>query len=927
MTANRLSDPNSPDDLLATKLEIPLVSSCIVPRRRLTDVLKTGMERRLTTLTAPTGYGKTTLLAEWLSGILLHDWRVVWVTVDSFDNEPFRLWSYIAAGLSKAYPRLHFDPHRWFRDQLDNSRFAALTRLINEIAQIPYRLVLVLDDYQWITADVVHQEIRYLLDHQPKNLHLLISSRVTPPFHLSRLRAQRQLIEVTSKDLSFTLQEASNFFACVMKVDLDQAQATALHTATEGWIAGLQLATVSLQGRPDRQSFIDSLPGGNRQIYEYLIEEVLDQQDPAVRDFLLKTSILSEFCAPLCDAILEQANSRELLNRVQQANLFVVPLDERQYWYSYHRLFADTLQRYLRDSYPELISELHRRACQWLQQNGYPDKAVSHALAYGDLEQAASILDACAMQAVIGFNLAQLSQWIGRFSDDLISQRPQLGIYHALANYLLQRFEKAEQNLSALEQILNKSVENGIHVEDEAYIRWEIAVLRSSIECFRGDDASFATIIGLMQNPPEKDVYFYGFMFHYLAEGYAVRGDLAAAVDSYVRGCQFALDYRLVMEYCYSLTELAFVRKMQGHLRDAERDYLNLLEYAQRFNLRSDVIAFGKTGLADIALEQNRMEQASGYIQWVIDHFNQIETSPLSWLRQEWLLARLAKYSLEIRDLRNAQLYFEKAMVGFRGNRQIVHYICAELIDIQVRIWSLTGELASRDLNFLEQITFLDPLGKSIPAIQAAKARYALAQGNPGMALRIFSDWVPQLQEAEMNERLIEAEVIHALAWQATGNLSAAMQALHQALSIAAAEGYRRFFTDEGSSMKTLLELYCQQPPADEERGSREANVQLARSLIAELGRQLVPTAAVPADAQPATNLVYPLAEPLSQREAEILRLVVAGKTTKEIAVALAVSLNTTKAHMKSLYRKLGAHTRAALLQRAKDLGMAKSTP
>ena len=527
------------------------------------------------------------------------------------------------------------------------------------------------------------------------------------------------------------------------------------------------------------------------------------------------------------------------------------------------------------------------------------------------------------MQAVIGFNLAQLSQWIGRFSDDLISKRPQLGIYHALANYLLQRFDKAETNLGALEKILNKSVENGVQLEDEAYIRWEIAVLRSSIDCFRGNDASFSTIIGLMQNPPEKDVYFYGFMFHYLAEGYAVRGDLAAAVDSYVRGCQFALDYRLVMEYCYSLTELAFVRKMQGHLRDAESDYLNLLDYAQQFNLRSDVIAFGKTGLADIAIEQNRMEHASGYIQWVIDHFNQIETSPLSWLRQEWLFVRMAKYHLAIRDLHNAQMYFEKAMVGFRANRQIVHYICAELIDLQVRLWSLTGELAAPDLDFLEQITFLDPLGKSIPAIQAAKARYALAQREPGTALMTLSDWIPQLQEAEMNERLIEAEVIQALAWQAAGNLSAALQALHQSLSIAAAEGYRRFFTDEGGPMKTLLELYCQQPISDEEHGPREINSQLARSLIVELEHHLAPPAQTPSAAQPAANLVYPLAEPLSQREAEILKLIVAGKTTKEIAVALAVSLNTTKVHIKSIYRKVGAHTRAALLQRVKELGMA----
>lgn len=919
-----MTNPHHLDDLLVTKLEVPLIGPRIVSRRRLTDLLKTGMEQQLTLITAPAGYGKTTLLADWMSAHLLPDWRVIWVTVDAFDNEPFRLWDYIAAGVKKVYPRLRFDPKQLLRMPLDEkSRFSALIPLLNAITKIPYQLALVLDDYQWITSDSVHEEVRYLLDHQPKNLHLLISSRVTPPFPLSRLRAQRQLVEITARDLSFNLQEANNYFSGVMEMAIDPEQVASLLAATEGWIAGLQLVTLSLQGRPDQASFIASLPEKSPLIFEYLTEEVLDGQEPEIKDFLLKTSILSEFCAPLCDAILGCDNSADMLKQAQKANLFIVSRDERQQWYSYHRLFSDTLQKYLHAGQSQIIPELHNRACTWLRENGYPDKAVSHALATGDFEQAARILDDCAMQAVIGFDLVQLVQWISRFSDDLITRRPQLGIYYALAHFLLERFDKIEPGLRSLEQLLDRSVEKGLPVENENLIRWEIAALRASLELLRDPSPkAIGSITGLIQNHPPNDVYFYGFMTHCLAEAYALRGDLEAAVGAYTRGCNFAVENGLIKEYCYSLSELAYVRKIQGRLEDAARDYQNMLDYALRAGLPADVLGFARTGLAEIAVNRGRLGDAGEHIQWVIENLDRIETSPLSWIRQEWLHIRMAMYYLALNDTRSALLFFDRAMTGYRANRQVVHYLSAQLIDLQVKVWAALGELNEKALGIQEQLAFLDPLEKAHPARQAALARCYMAQGDHTRAAAILSKLIPLLRTAGMNERLIEALVIQSTIFSASGNLQQALQPLRQALQLAAAEGHHQVFIDEGAAMKTLLNEYSRQM-AGADTG---AVAGLVASLTAALRSQEAPPAPAVLETQPATELVYPIFEPLSPRELEILNLITAGRSTKEIAAGLKLSINTAKVHIKSIYRKTGVHTRRALIARARELGLVKSS-
>ncbi|MBN1316256.1 MAG: hypothetical protein JXA42_12330 [Anaerolineales bacterium] len=907
-------------NLLTTKLEVPLVGSRIVLRRRLTDALKAGVHKQLTMLIAPAGYGKTTLIVEWLSDLMLPDWRIVWLTVDSFDNKPYRLWSYVASAMKKVYPRMRFDPQRLFQDRLEQSPFEFLTPLLNAIAQAPYQLVLILDDYQHITNDHVHEEIHYLLDHQPKNLHLLISSRTSPPIPVSRLRAQRQLVEMTARDLSFNLKEAKEFFSSAMEMDIDHDQAISMLVATEGWIAGLQLVTLSLQDQPDQKSFIANLPLKSYQIFEYLTEEVLDHQTPELRDFLLKTSILSELSAPLCDAMLERDDSQEMLNQIQQANLFISLLDEQRFWYSYHRLFADTLYTYLLSTHPATIPELHRKACAWLQENGYPDKAVTHALAIGDVRHAARIIDTCALQAVINFDLVQLVAWLGRFSEEVMSKRPQLGIYYALASLLLVRIDSVEPKLQTLEQFLGKLTDEGIPIEDEMLIRWEIASIRAWVDCWREPtEGNLSRITELMQNAPRSDEYFRGLLSHLLGEVYAFQGNLDAAIDAYSKGCQFAIDHGLLREYCYSQSELAYVRKMQGRLEDTVRDYQVLIEYAIRMGITDDVIGFAKTGLAEIALERNQLDEADKLIQWVIENFEKIESSPRNWIRQEWLFSRLANYYLARQDIPNAMTYYNKAMDGLHANRQVVHYLASQLIDLQVEVWLATGELHSRELSINEQIDYHDPTGKSYQAKQTALARYYLALDEPEKALGVLNELAPELEKHNMNERLMKALVLKSLACQASGSFQQSLDALHKALQIALPEGYRRVFTNKGEPMKILLKEYARQL-RDDENGSMG---KMISELIIELDQKKLPPPSLSfTGTRSPIDLSKPMLEPLTHRELEVVKLIANGKTTKEIAIALAISVATTKSHIKNIYKKIEVHTRSELRKRVIELGI-----
>ena len=361
-------------NVLETKVDIPSLQNSVLRRSRLVKLLGQSGDSKVTFLIAPAGYGKTTLLVEWLSSASYTHEHTAWVTLDPFDNSPSRFWAYIIAALRKVFPQITDNLNPPYPLPTSPQNFEELIPLINEISQLQSRFNLVLDDYQAIDREEIHQSLGYLIDHQPKNMHLILSSRKTPPIPLARLRVQQRLTELTVKDLAFNFKEINSFLQQVLGLKIERNQLVTLQQATEGWVAGLQLIALSLQGRPDFLSQISNLAKGNCQIFSYLAEEVLNRQDPAIREFLLKTCLLSEFSAPLCDELLGRTDSQNLIHQIEMANLFIVALDERQQWYRYQSLFANALAHHIQVNQPELIPSLHSCCPRLVSQQRIPSQ-------------------------------------------------------------------------------------------------------------------------------------------------------------------------------------------------------------------------------------------------------------------------------------------------------------------------------------------------------------------------------------------------------------------------------------------------------------------------------------------------------------------------------------------------------------------------
>ena len=390
VTSNALSDTLSQPQLLTTKLYLPPVRANLVVRPRLTQRLDEGLTHKLTLISAPAGFGKTTLLSEWIPH---SEWCVTWVSLDEGDNDPTRFWSYFIAGLQQLNPDLGNTALLLFQSPQPPPLESCLTTLMNEIATFPEPFVLVLDDYHAIENSSLHNAITFLLDHLPPQLHLFITTRTDPPLPLSRLRSREQLTELRAGDLRFTPDEAMAFFNQVMGLGLSPGDVAALEAHAEGWIAGLQLAALSMQGRDDLPDFIAAFTGTHRYILDYLTDEVLERRPTGTKNFLLQTSILDRLCGPLCDAVTGGRDGQTTLERLEQANLFIVPLDDERRWYRYHHLFADVLRHRLALTQPQNVPEYHRRASVWFEQQGLVAEAIHHALVGQDFEHAATLIE------------------------------------------------------------------------------------------------------------------------------------------------------------------------------------------------------------------------------------------------------------------------------------------------------------------------------------------------------------------------------------------------------------------------------------------------------------------------------------------------------------------------------------------------------
>ncbi|MGD2158780.1 MAG: hypothetical protein PVG32_18015, partial [Anaerolineales bacterium] len=522
--------------LLTTKIERPPARQALVPRPRLIEQLNEGLRsgNKLILISAPAGFGKTTLVSEWVNSMSLGaekekqiENRIAWLSLDVGDNDPMRFITYLIAALQSVDQEIGQAAQAMMQAPQPPPPEAYLTTLINDIAETEQSIILVLDDYHLIQSLPIHQQFGFLLEHQPSQMHLVIASREDPPLPLPQMRVRGQMVEIRQDDLRFSPDECADFLQGVMGLEISSEDVATLERRTEGWIAGLQLAALSMQGSSDQRAFVRSFAGDSRHVLDYLIEEVFERQPAEVQEFMLKTSILERLCAPLCDAVAERKDSQDALFMLERANLFVVPLDQSREWYRYHRLFAELLRQRLRTSglYNEV--QLHVRARQWYETNGFMIQAVHHALAANDWGEAGRVIGLAAPKIIQNGQLATLHGWIDALPDEHVHKSLELVTIKGWTSLMMGDIETAGVYAELAEGLLP--------ADAPPDSRAPLTALRSSLALTQQD---IANAIELSQETleliDEQDDYFLrGMALNNMAQAHMLVGDLPAATATY----------------------------------------------------------------------------------------------------------------------------------------------------------------------------------------------------------------------------------------------------------------------------------------------------------------------------------------------------------------------------------------------------------
>ena len=911
--------------LLNTKLYIPPIRPNLVPRPRLIERLNAGLHRKLILISAPAGFGKTTLLSEWAAGC---DRPVAWVSLDKGDNDPTLFWIYFIAALQTVHPGVGAAVMAVL--QAPGIAGAAtpppieplLTGLINEIAEIPDPLVLILDDFHMITEQQVHDGAIFLLDNLPPPMHLILSNRADPPWPLARLRARREMTELRAEDLRFTSQEAATFLKDVMKLDLSPEDVAVLEERTEGWIAGLQMAALSMRGREDVSGFIKAFSGSHRFILDYLVEEVLDRQSPAIQEFLLKTSILEQMTASLCDAVTDSSDSQAILTQLEQANLFLVPLDDERRWYRYHHLFADLLRGRLEQSPPSIlparggdergsIPDLHLRASEWYESAGFIEEAVAHACAGQSFERAASLVEQNAMQMIIHGKHPTISRWLEALPDEIVRARPWLCVYQAWIRYWIGLREQVEECLGNAEHALAGTL---LISEDEKpvlskvegqYIAGYITALRA---CNALTNKDIPRALEMAQRAVDllpKEDYMRSLVGITLGAVHESQGDVVAAQHAYAEASASAqkCSYRTlsVSATCY----LGMAQAKQARLHKALGTWREALGLATGPDGRQLPIAgFPLVKLGDLSREWNDLETASHDLTKGVEFCAQ-------WGQADFLAdgyVALMRLQLAQGNLMGAFNTLQKAE-RLVQRVQVDHFIICWLDECRLQLWLSEGNLAAA-VHWAQTsgLTLDGELSYHHDLHHTNLARVLVAQGVQqssetclDKALGLLARLLAAAEKSGWIHKEIKILILQALALKASGDSKEALTALERALSLAEPEGYVRAFIDEGAPMGELLR----------QAAARGIKLDYVSALLAAL------------ESETKAKGVHPsLIEPLSERELEVLRLLATGLANKEIAQTLFIAVGTVKQHLKSIYGKLQAHNRTEAAGRARDLGL-----
>ena len=924
------------DLLLQTKLHVPPIRSELVSRPRLIERLNSGRAGKLALISAPAGFGKTTLVAEWVRGLRQAEAadRVAWLSLDEDDNDLARFLVYVVAALRAVEAGAGKGMLSRLRSPQPPPAEDVLTVLINEMSAMPGRMILVLDDYHLIEAPAIHQALAFLLEHLPQQMCLVIATREDPYLPLARLRVRNQLTELRAKDLRFTSSEAAAFLTQATGLELSVKDLAALEIRTEGWIAGLHLAAVSMRSHEDVTGFVRSFTGSHRFVLDYLLEEVLDRQPEPVQTFLLQTAILDRLSGPLCDAVrfggaeppAGQDDGQAVLETLDRANLFIVPLDDERHWYRYHHLFADLLRQRLRQERPERIATLHRQAGVWLDQAGYADEAIDHALHAGDLAWAASLMEVHADAAWRRGEHAKLRTWLDSLPLAAIRANPRLCVYHTWYLFLDGHQDEAEQALQACEEMLgaqpdpdagaSPSFRRGrLSAADKELMRGRAAVIRAFIATYLGDiPAIIDHARQALDYLPEQDLTWRRDAALALGDAHGFKGDLESA---YAARRQAAEASRSAGDTVFSLLahlKVAITLREQGRLQRTVDLCHEQLEFAGECGLMQTAVPGGFLAIWGEVLAE--FGDLDGALELVNRGVERTERGGES-LVTGWGYLCLARVLFSRGDMAGAEAVANK--VETRASElQVPPWIVTEMAGWRARVSLAEGNLAAA-ISWADQRGLI-AAGEFKPADEfdffslndyIVLARIGLAQQRWEEAGHLLSRLLAAAQAGGRTAKAIEILNLQAIAAKAGGDTNQSLVAIEKSLALAEPAGFVGTFVDEGPPLARVLY----------EAASRGISAGYARRLLAAFpdAQPVPPVQSAPDSPQ------QELVEPLSERELEVLQLIAEGLSNPEIAARLFLSLNTVKGHTRSIYGKLGVHSRTQAVARARAFGLLPS--
>lgn len=889
--------------ILATKLFVPPLRAEAVRRPRLVQQLDEGLRsgRKLSLVSAPAGFGKTTLVGEWVAalGERTPSIRVAWLSLDPSDNDPVRFLGYLAVALRDPAARPDAAP--------EASAEAALTALINDLARSEQQVVLVLDDFQTIESPAVRDAVAFLLDHLPPQLHLVIATRSDPPLPTARLRAQGELTELRAADLRFTTVEAATFLNRVTGLSLSPEDVRILETRTEGWVAGLQLAALSMRDSSDVPGFLAAFAGSHRFVLDYLVEEVLEATPPDVREFLLQTSVLDRLSGPLCDAVNGQPGNAQVLARLERENLFVVPLDDEREWFRYHHLFADVLRARLLARDADRVSDLNRSASEWYERNGSAEEAVHYAFAASDFPRAARLIEATIPGIRRSRQDATLLTWLTQLPADVIGRRPVLGVFSAWASLVAGDIDAVESPLAAAERMLSATDETGRPAhesepgEELRNLPVTIALYRAAVAQARGDLRGVREQAQRAMDATMPDDHLgRGAAAGMLGLASWAMGDIEGGIRAFGTSSASLRQAGNVTDAINIAMLIVDMLQPLGRLREAQRTCEAALLEAGATGSGA-AIAELQASLSEILLERNELARAKQHLAG--ETRGDGAFSHEHHYRQFVARAKAAEAENRLDDaydlLTEAERHYRRGFFpearpigGLKARIRIVQGLLPEALE-----WVRDQNLSPDDeLSYLNEFSHI------------TRARLLLAQYRVDPALdtgREATALLTRLREAaESGGRqgsVIEILILQALLLEAQGDTAAALDPLQHALALAEPEGYVRMFVAEGQPMLRLLR-------AAAGAGIRPDYVRVLSQVLRQTEGSEAPSA--------------PLTEPLSERELHVLRLLSTEMTGPEIARELYVSLNTMRTHTKHIFQKLDVTSRPAAVRRAEALGL-----